>query len=114
IDGKPRNVVLDENGPLARVYRSLEASFPNQAVVLEDFAADGKVAVVYVYSDRSPGDYYLFDIDSKKAAHLISHRDWVDPDSMGEQRPFEMTARDGTNLHGFLTLPPGSNGRNLP
>lgn len=113
-DGKPHTVFLDENGSLARLYHSLEASFPDQSVVLENFTSDGNIALVFTYSDRSPGDYYLFDMVNKKAAHLISHRDWIDPDRMGIERPISFTSRDGVAIHGYLTLPPGSDGKNLP
>jgi dipeptidyl aminopeptidase/acylaminoacyl peptidase len=113
-DAKPRTVFFDETSALAKAYRSLEASFPDQAVVITDYTSDGKLALVLTYSDRSPGDYYLFDLDSKKAVHLISHRDWIDPDRMGESSPVTLKARDGIVLHGFLTLPQGSNGKNLP
>jgi dipeptidyl aminopeptidase/acylaminoacyl peptidase len=114
MDGKPKVVMFDEASPLATLYRSLEASFPGQAVLLDSFTADGKQALLSVYSDRSPGDYYVFNLDSKKAEHLLSHRDWIDPDQMGEMRPVTITARDGVVLHGYLTIPNGSNGKNLP
>jgi dipeptidyl aminopeptidase/acylaminoacyl peptidase len=114
IDGKSKVVFFDENSTLSKEYRSLEASFQDQVVRLDDFTSDGKIAMVKVYSDRSPGDYYLLDLDSKKAAHLASRYDWLDPDRMGVVRPITLTARDGMALHGYLTLPPGSNGKNLP
>ncbi len=114
LDAKPRVVFFDEKSDNARLYRSLEASFTDQAVVIPEYSGDGKQALVFTYSDRSPGDYYLFDIEHKQAKHLLSHRDWIDPDRMGEQRPFTLTSRDGRVLHGFLTLPAGSSGKNLP
>ena len=114
MDAKPRVVFFDETSALAKSFRSLEASFPDQTVFINGYTSDGKRALVVTYSDRSPGDYYLFDLEQKKAAHLLSHRDWIDPDRMGEQRPIALKARDGTMLHGFLTLPAGSVGRNLP
>ena len=114
MDGKSKVVLFDEGSAIAKAYRSLEASFPDQTVLLEDFTSDGKLAMVNVSSDRSPGDYYLYDLDSRKAAHLVSRYDWLDPDVMGVVRPITLTARDGTTLHGYLTLPPGSDGKNLP
>ena len=113
-NGKPKLVFFDEKSQFAQLYRSLEASFPGQAVVFDDFTSSAKLATVVVYSDRSPGDYYVFDLEKKKAEHLISRYDWLDPDQMGETRPVTLTARDGLVLHGFLTLPNGSDGMNLP
>lgn len=114
MDGKSKVAFFDENSKLAKLYRSLEASFPEQTVLFHDFTSDGKLGTVAVYSDRSPGDYYLFDLDNKKAEHLVSRRDWLDPDRMGPVRAITLTARDGKPLHGYLTLPLGSDGKNLP
>lgn len=113
-DAKPRFVFFDEHGSVAQAFRALENSFANQAVVPADFSADGKRMLVFVYSDRSPGDYYLFDLSSQKAVHLLTHREWIDPDGMGTQRAISFKARDGLDLHGFVTVPAGSNGKNLP
>ena len=49
-----------------------------------------------------------------KADYLVSKRSWIDPDLMGGRRPIVVPARDGTQLHGFLTLPKGAAGKNLP
>ena len=114
LDGKPRDVFFDENDTAVKLVRSLERSFPDQTVDVTGYTNDGKLAMVFTYSDRSPGDYYLFDTEKKNAEHLISHRDWIEPERMGEQRPIALKARDGTSLHGFLTIPAGSNGKNLP
>jgi dipeptidyl aminopeptidase/acylaminoacyl peptidase len=114
MDGKPKIVLFDDTSSLSKLYRSLEASFPGQSVILYSFTHDGKQALLSVSSDRSPGDIYVFNLDSKKAEHLITSRDWIDPDRMGEVRPVTLTARDGLVLHGYLTLPNGSAGKNLP
>ena len=114
LDGKPKVVLFDDASPTAMLYRSLEASFPGQSVLLHSFTSDGKLALLSVYSDRSPGDYYIFGMDNKKAEHLISRRDWIDPDQMGEMHPVTITARDGVVLHGYLTIPNGSDGKHLP
>lgn len=113
-DARPRYVFFNEQGELEKTFGSLQASFPDQAVALAGFTGNGRQMLIYTYSDRSPGDYYLFDLDSKKAVHLLSHREWIDPDRMGTQKAFAFQARDGLTLHGFLTLPAGSSGKDLP
>lgn len=114
MDGKPRNAFLDEGSPEARLYRSLEAAFLGQSLFITSSTADGKLALVQVYSDRNPGDFFLFDTVAKHADHVISRRDWFDPETMAEVRPISLKARDGLSLSGYLTLPHGSNGKNLP
>jgi dipeptidyl aminopeptidase/acylaminoacyl peptidase len=41
-------------------------------------------------------------------------RKWLDKDKMASTKPFAFTARDGKQIHGYLTVPHGSGGRNLP
>lgn len=114
-DGKPRNAFFDETSPEARLYRSLEAAFgADNAVSITSQTADGRHALVRVWSDRNPGDFYVFDTVEKKADLLLSRRDWFDPDHMATVRPFKLKARDETPLHGLLTLPSGSTGKSLP
>ena len=56
----------------------------------------------------------MYDTVARKADHLISRSDWIDVESSASVKPIALKARDGLPLHGFLTLPAGSNGRNLP
>lgn len=114
MDGKPRTAFFDETSEEARLYRSLEAAFAGLAPFITSSTADGRITLVQVYSDRNPGDFYVFDTVAKKADYVISRRDWFDPDDMAEMRPISLTARDGLPLAGYLTLPKGSNGKNLP
>lgn len=114
MDGKPRTAFFDNASPEARLYRSLEAAFANESVRITSQTADGRLALVQVWSDRNPGDFYVFDTVAKKAEHLLSRRDWFDPEQMGSMRPIALPARDGMTLHGYLTVPKGGSGKNLP
>ena len=112
--GAPKVELIDESSVDAQLYASLAASFPGQMVDFANATKDGKQIVVSVYSDRNPGELYLYDRDTGKARFMMQGRKWLDQDSMGSVKPFSFTSRDGTLLHGYLTLPKGSNGKNLP
>lgn len=112
--GKPRSAFFDENSVDARLHRKLEKAFPGQTVWISSATADGQLAIVEVSSPSNPGDFYLFDQKTQDAAHLLSRRQWLDPDLMASVRPIELKARDGLALNGFLTIPAGSNGQGLP
>ncbi|WP_215900736.1 alpha/beta hydrolase family protein, partial [Acinetobacter baumannii] len=75
---------------------------------------DGRVVLVETWSGSNPGDFYVYDTVARKADHLISRSDWIDVDRSASVKPIALKARDGLPLHGFLTLPAGSDGRNLP
>ncbi|MBD7989005.1 S9 family peptidase [Luteimonas sp. Sa2BVA3] len=114
LDGKPRTAFFDPQSEHARLYRSLEAAFEGHAVYITSSTADGRKVLLQTWSDRNPGDFYIYDTVEKKAAHVVARRQWFDPADMAERRPVSFAARDGLELHGFVTIPAGSDGRNLP
>jgi dipeptidyl aminopeptidase/acylaminoacyl peptidase len=114
MDGKPRTAFFDPATPDARLYRSLEAAFPGNAVYVTSKSTDGKLVLVEVDSDRNPGDFYVFDTVAKKADLLASRREWFDPEAMAQVRPITFAARDGMTLHGYVTLPLAAAGKHLP
>lgn len=113
LDGKPRTAFFDAGSPEARMQRSLEAAFPGEFPFVTSSTDDGRLTLVQTGSDRNPGDFFVFDTATKKADHLISSRDWFDPGDMATATPISLKARDGTALHGFLTVP-RAGGKNLP
>jgi len=114
MEGRPRLRFFDEQGAAARLYKSLQAAFPGQLVTLGEATRDGAQVLLSVRSDRSPGDYYVFDLNEKKADLALVRRDWIDPARTAAMEPVVIRARDGRSLHGYLTLPPGGGRQGLP
>ena len=112
--GAPRVHLVDEEHPDAQLYISLAAAFPGQFVDFSSATRDGQKIVVTVVSDRNPGALYLYDRATGKARFLMQGRRWLDPEQMAEVKPFSFTTRDGLTIHGYLTIPNGSDGKNLP
>ncbi|WP_313343507.1 prolyl oligopeptidase family serine peptidase [Stenotrophomonas sp.] len=102
---KPRTRFFDEASTDARLYRSLEAAFGGDAVLITSSTGDGRHVLVKTWSGRNPGDFYIFDTVKKSAEHLISRSAWVDPERNAKVQPFAFKARDGMELHGYLTVP---------
>lgn len=110
-DGRPVTRFFDPASPDGKLQGLLEAAFPQHRVDITSETADGKLALVYVSSDRNPGDYYLFDTATKKADYLMSNRDWLDPAALHPMEPIALKARDGRAIHGYVTRPEGAQGR---
>ncbi|HTL17650.1 MAG TPA: S9 family peptidase, partial [Patescibacteria group bacterium] len=75
---------------------------------------DGTKAILGSSNDRTPGTFYLVDTTSGKIKKLSDVAEWIDPEEMCPMRPIEYQSRDGLKIHGYLTLPLGSSGKNLP
>ena len=112
--GAPRVTLTDEDHPDTELYASLASAFPGQFVNFSSSTRDGKKIIVSVRSDQNPGELYLYDRDTGKARFLLKSRPWIDSKQLGTMKPVAFTARDGRTIHGYLTIPKGSDGKNLP
>ena len=112
--GAPAVKLIDETHPDAEIYASLASAFEGQLVDFSSQTRDGKKIVISVRSDSNPGELYLYDRDTGKARFLMSSRPQLDKTQMATVKPFKFIARDGKDIHGYLTLPHGLDGKNLP
>lgn len=113
--GVPRMVYFDPESEDAREHRMLAQSFPGMYVTYANHTSDGNLSLLYVYSDRDPGAWYLYDRRQAKVSLLFAAREAIDPARMGERRYFRFKASDGMELDGYLTLPEGvQEPRDLP
>lgn len=112
--GKPEIAYIDAKSREAKLSRALAEAFPGQLAYVTSFTRDGKFGLVHVYSDRNPGEFYLFDLATLHADYISGAREWIDPEQMAEMRPITVKARDGTPLYGYLVLPKGREAKNLP
>jgi dipeptidyl aminopeptidase/acylaminoacyl peptidase len=124
-DGKTLLAVMYEDGipywdfvapdhPETKVYAGLVKAFPGKAISFIDTTEDGRYIAMRAYSDTAPSEAYLYDRETGKAKFLAASRDWIKPAEMSTMKPVEVKARDGLVLHGYLTIPNGSDGKNLP
>jgi dipeptidyl aminopeptidase/acylaminoacyl peptidase len=104
--GKPQARYLEaESHPDIALHKQLAAQFPGDIVRIIDTTADGDKLLFIVASDRDPGTYYLLDRKTGKADMLFAAMAALEPDEMAERKPVAFKARDGLQLHGYLTLP---------
>ncbi len=113
-DGLPTYDFVAPEHEQAKALAGLLNAFPDHAVSFSGISRDGRYVLLRRYSDIDPGAYFLFDRKSGEARFLLASRDWIDPAKMSPMRPISLTARDGTPLHGYITIPKGSDGKNLP
>lgn len=113
--GQPSVVYFDPESTEARLHKALSAQMPAVKLQYIDHSADGSVTLVYGYSDRDPGSWYLFNRKSGKVTRLLAPREGIDPNRMGKRRPMRFTTSDGVEIAGFMTLPNGvDDPKNLP
>lgn len=84
-------------------HQQLVRAFPGQHVAIADSTKDGTLLLVRVSSPINPGEYYLFNTQSKKADFLFANASWIDPRELQPVTTIRLTAKDGTELRGYLT-----------
>lgn len=96
------------------VYHRLYKALPGYEVVIVDTNKEEELFIARAYSDRSMGAFYLYDSRNDELTKLADVNPNLQEDHMAEMRPISYTSRDGLTIHGYLTLPAKSNGKNLP
>ena len=110
-----KNYAVFFDPALEALQASLEKALPGSpTVTFEDASADESRLLLSVGSDTDPGKYYLFDKQSHKLTPLLDARPNLAGIKLAEQKPITYKAADGTEIPAYLTLPPGSDGKNLP
>ncbi|WP_228840631.1 S9 family peptidase [Candidatus Protochlamydia phocaeensis] len=70
--------------------------------------------VVASLSDQRPTHYYLYNRKAKTLSFLFSTQPALERYRLSQMQPIRFQARDGMELHGYLTLPAGKEPRGLP
>ena len=103
--GKASYQYVQASSPLKGIHQRLVRAFKGQDIFISSHTRDGKKLLVRVTGDINPGEYYLFDTQTKKADFLWANLSWIDPRQMAATENVSLQARDGLELHGLLTKP---------
>ncbi|HEV2700205.1 MAG TPA: prolyl oligopeptidase family serine peptidase [Steroidobacteraceae bacterium] len=98
----------------AAIVDKLKRLLPGQFIEPESYTRDGHRLIVKASSDTDPGTFYLYDADKNVLARVGSGYPDLVADRIGHPRAVSFSAKDGTMVPGYLTLPPGAATKNLP
>jgi dipeptidyl aminopeptidase/acylaminoacyl peptidase len=101
--GRPAVDYVDKESMWAQLHMALMQKFGGQMVSFLNFTRDEGKLLFYVYSDRNPGAYYLYDKGSKKISLVAESLPWLKAEQLAPMQPVEFAAKDGTKLFGFYT-----------
>ncbi|QZD95192.1 alpha/beta hydrolase family protein [Qipengyuania gelatinilytica] len=98
-----------------RLAKGLNKALPGSPQIrIVDASDDESVLLIQASSDDNPGMLYLYEKASGQLSELLPIRDQLDGYQLAEMKPVTYSASDGTQIPGYLTLPVGSDGKNLP
>lgn len=94
--------------------RALRKALGNGEVWIVSRAEDESRMLVYAGQENDPGILYLYDPAAKILREISQFRPELDTRNLASPRPMQYTARDGTLIRGYLTLPKGREAKGLP
>jgi dipeptidyl aminopeptidase/acylaminoacyl peptidase len=103
---------LDDEAKM--LYEKVETKLPGVEV---RFASENKAEdkfMIRTFSDKTRGEYYLYDKATDKLTLLAELSPWLDAENMCDMKAISYTTRDGMTIQGYLTLPKGYKAENLP
>lgn len=106
-----RKTLDDETG---KIYDRLNRDLGKYEVVITGKNKNEDKFIVRTYSDRSLGAYYLYDMTTDELTKLADVNSNLKEEDMAEIKPITYQSRDGLTIHGYLTIPPGVEAKNLP
>ena len=112
-EGRPVITYFADN-KYATALKALNEKFADHFVAFAGMSLDGKYITVFASSDRDPATFALFDTETNNLRPLYQMMPWFKPEQLGERKPFWFKASSGTELGGFITLPPHRVAKNLP
>lgn len=114
MDDYPSYVYLDQTSRHSQILKGLSGLFKEKHVEIINSTRSGDLSVLYVSSDKDPGQYYLLNTKSMKINPLLNSREWIEPERMASVEPIRFVSRDGVTINGYLTLPAGKKAKDLP
>ncbi len=101
---RTEHLVLDP--AIAPDIEALEALEPGDLNLLNEDDADRTWLAAYM-ADDGPVRYYAYDRATRGATFLFEHQPALTQYRLAKMEPFSFAARDGLQIHGYLTFPPG-------
>ncbi len=94
---------------------ALARAIPNLPLIsFVDASYDGGKLLIRAESDVDPGRFYVYDKASKSLNEIMLVRPMLEKVPLAPVKTVSFKAPDGVDVPAYLTLPPGSDGKNLP
>lgn len=99
--------------PTRALVGVLNSALPSTFNYITDYSQDRQVYIIRASSDVE-WKYYLLRSGSDKIFRIEVAYPELDPKTLGRMRTIAYPARDGVEIPGYLTVPPGVRAENLP
>jgi len=96
------------------LLRSVNRALPEYTNLIISLSSDEQRIVFLSENDTQAGTYYYLDRDTMEMSPIASRYAALKPELMAEKSHIRYSARDGTSIQAFVTLPQTAESENLP
>jgi dipeptidyl aminopeptidase/acylaminoacyl peptidase len=111
-DDRPRIHWMDPD--YQRLQATLDRALPGKTNLIVNSSNDNQRVLFWSGGADDPGTYYVYDRPARRIQPFMSPYENLVDRRFAPVRPISFRARDGSELHGYLTLPQGRAPRGLP
>ena len=109
----PDVAIINPEHPYGHWYPAIRKVFTGKDVMITSATRDYSLLTVQVSADNEARQFYIFNTKTKKLALLLNSKSWMKKEELANTQAFQLKARDGLVLNGYLTLPKDQS-KNLP
>jgi len=110
-----KNIIVPVSNFYTDLHKRMEKEFKEKEFLIAGYDDDENMFLIFVQSDKLYGNYYQYDVKTKKFSLLYSLMPQLKEEDMAEMRPITFKSRDGLTIHGYITLPKAAlEGKKVP
>jgi dipeptidyl aminopeptidase/acylaminoacyl peptidase len=109
-----RQRIYPRDQEFRRILEDLRSELPDGEISFSSITNDDGKIIVGVSRDVDPGSAYLYEVDRGTATLLYRSRPELPAEHLAPMKAVTYTARDGTKIPAYLTIPKGVEPKNLP
>lgn len=110
-DDRPR--VHWINPELEHIQAGIDRALPGKVNTILDRTSDDNRFLIWSSAADDPGSFFVYDRAARRMEGFANPYEALDGRAFAAVRPIRFRGRDGTEIPGYLTLPPGGSERNL-
>lgn len=110
-----KQVIIPVSKTYKKIHKRLKAEFGDKQFFTVGRTDDESKYMVVITSDRIVGEYHLYDVKKDTVTLLYKLLPQLEENDMATMTPITFKSRDGLTIHGYITLPAGTQkGEKLP
>ncbi|MFD1629524.1 alpha/beta hydrolase family protein [Pseudopedobacter beijingensis] len=85
-------------------YKNIRKALKSEIIEVKDHDEDENNYILFGYTDKTPGAYYLYNLEKKSLLKIGEVNSDIISSDMADMQPVSYKSRDGQQIHGYLTI----------